>query len=152
MGARYGATTNATNTVSAVAPMFNLVGSASKRVRLYEIVSGSDATPADNAAKFQLQRSTARGTQSTTVTPLALDPADGAYLGTGLDTSWSVNPTLTASSFPQQFPQNQRATFRWVAYPQGEIVIPATAANGLALMSAVASATANYAFSIAFEE
>lgn len=152
MGARFGVTANATNSTSSTVPMWNLVGSANKRVRIYEIVSGSDATPADNAAKFQLQRSSARGTQTTNVTPLALDPADPAPQAVGLDTAWSVNPTLTASSFPDQFPQNQRATFRWVAFPNGEILIPATASNGLALMSAVASATANYVWSIQFEE
>jgi hypothetical protein len=47
---------------------------------------------------------------------------------------------------------NQRATFRWVAVPDSELVVPATLAAGIAVMSIVASATANYAFSMMWQE
>jgi hypothetical protein len=51
-----------------------------------------------------------------------------------------------------QVAHNQRATFRWVAIPDGELIVPATAGAGLALMSIVASATANYAWSSSWQE
>jgi len=105
----------------------------------------------DNAAKFTFRRVSNRGTTSATVTPNALDAANPSSLAV-FDTGWSTNPTITASSDLLQFAQNQRATFRWVAAPGSELVVPATASNGLALMSAVASATANYAWTILWEE
>jgi hypothetical protein len=114
-------------------------------------MSGSDATPADAATKLGFRRTTARGTQSASVTPTALDGADPASL-LNYDTTWNINPTITASSELLQIAHNQRATFRWVAQPDGELVIPATTAAGLALMSIVASATANYAWTTHWQE
>lgn len=151
MSARYNGFSNATNTVSTTVPMFNLVGATSRRLRIYDFVVGSDATPADAACKYSFRRTSARGTQSASVVATALDPADPTAVGL-YDTAWSGNPTITASSDLLQIPMNQRATFRWIAVPGGELLVPATSGAGIALMSAVASATANYAFSTHWEE
>lgn len=148
---RYTGFSNATNTVSTSVPMFTIVANTTVRGRVYDFISGSDATPADAATKLGLRRISARGTQSTSVTPNALDPADPAALLI-YDTAWSVNPTITASSEALQVAHNQRATFRWVAQPDSEIIIPATSGAGLALMSIVASATANYAWTTLWQE
>jgi hypothetical protein len=148
---RYAGYSNATNTVSAGTPMFTIIGNATTRGRLYDFVSGSDATPADAAAKFGFRRLTGRGTQSASVTANALDSADPAALLL-YDTAWNITPTITSNSEVLQVAHNQRATFRWVAVPDSEIIIPASAANGLALMSIVASATANYAWTSMWQE
>lgn len=143
---KYNGFSNATNTASSTVPMYNITGATTFRLRLYDWLSGSDATPADAATKLAFQRTTTVGTTSTSVTPTALDPADPASLAV-YATGWTTtNPTITANSTVLQVAQNQRATFRWVAAPDGEIVVPATASNGLALVSVVASATANYAW------
>jgi hypothetical protein len=131
--------------------MFVLTGATTTRVRVYDFISGSDATPADNATKFSFRRTSARGTQSTSVTPNAIDPADPASLAT-YDTAWSVNPTITANSDLLQVAHNQRATFRWVAAPDSEIIIAATSGAGIALMAVVASATANFAWTTLWQE
>ena len=151
MGRKYNGFSNATNTASTTVPMFSLTGTSTTRVRVYDIISGSDATPADNAAKFAIRRTTANGTTSTTVTPTALDPADPASAVT-YTTAWSANPTITASSDLLQFAHNMRSTFRWVAVPGGELVIPATAGAGLALMAVVTTTAANYAWTTHWEE
>jgi hypothetical protein len=148
---RYTGYSSATNTVSTTVPMFTIVGAATTRLRVYDFVSGSDATPADAATKLGFRRLSARGTQATTVAPNALDPADPASLAV-YDTTWNINPTITATSEVLQVAHNQRATFRWVAVPDGELVVPATAGAGLALMSIVASATANYAWATSWQE
>lgn len=148
---RYNGFSNATNTVSTTVPMFTIVANTTTRGRIYDVISGSDATPADAATKLGFRRISARGTQSTSVTPTALDPADPAALLI-YDTAWNINPTITASSEVLQVAHNQRATFRWVAVPDGEIIIPATSGAGLALMSIVASATANYAWTTHWQE
>ncbi len=131
--------------------MFTVVGAATTRLRVYDVVSGSDATPADAAAKLSFRRISAGGTTSATFTPTALDPADPASLAT-YGTAWNINPTVTASSDVLQVAHNQRATFRWVAVPDSELIVPATAGAGLALMSVVASATANYAWTTMWQE
>ncbi len=147
----YAGNTNKTNTVSATVPMFNIVGAASRRLKLKDFISGSDATPADAASKLAFLRTSAAGTQTAQVTPNKLDPADGASIAT-MDTAWSADPTITANSQLLQVAHNQRATFRWVAAPGCELIVPATAGAGLALLAVVASANANYAWCALWEE
>ena len=148
---RYTGYSNATNTVSATVPMFTIVAATTTRGRLYDFISGSDATPADAATKLGFRRISARGTQSASVVANALDGADPAALLL-YDTAWNINPTITATSEVLQVAHNQRATFRWVAVPDSELIIPATSGAGLALMSIVASATANYAWTSMWQE
>jgi hypothetical protein len=85
-----------------------------------------------------VQRCTAAGT-STAVVPQPLDPADAT---TEMDAgeNHTIEPTYTAAAILLQIPLNQRATFRWVAAPGGELVAPATASNGLGIISPTGSA------------
>ena len=151
MGRKYAAYGTATNTASTTVPMWVLTGATTTRVRLYDINSWSNTAPADNSGEFGVRRTSARGTQSTTVTPNALDPADPASLVT-YDTAWSVNPTVTASSDLLRFAHNLRATFRWVAIPGGELVIPATSGAGLALLAVVTNTASTYGWTVHWEE
>lgn len=104
-----------------------------RRARLYDMVVGSEATPADAALLWTVQRCTAAGT-STGVTPQNLDPASAT---TEFDAgeNHTIEPTYTAGANMLNIPTNQRATFRWVAAPGGEIIIPATASNGLGVQT-----------------
>lgn len=144
-----------TCTASATVPMGNLcqVG-ATMRPKITGLIAGSGgATPGDNSCLLGFQRSTVRGTASTSVVPVATEPADPPAISI-FDNSWSGNPTLTASAFVLYLPFNMRATVRWfAAMPGKELIIPATAAAGLALM-AVSNGNAAFAadFSIEFEE
>jgi hypothetical protein len=109
-----------------------------RRARVYDILLGSEASPADNAFLWRFRRCTAAGT-STGVTPRNLDPADAT---TEFDAgqNHTVEPTYTAGSELLEVALNQRATFRWVAAPGGELVIPATASNGIGVETPTASA------------
>jgi len=100
-----------------------------RRGKIYDILFGSEAVPADAGLLWQFNRYTAAGT-STAVTPQALDPADAAFLGQAGE-NHTVEPTYTANAILLNVPLNQRATFRWVAAPGGELVYPATTANGI---------------------
>lgn len=122
---------------------------------VYDVMVGSDATPADNAASYKIQRSTTVGTWAgsggAAITPVALDPGDPAAVTTANQGVCSAGPTLTASAFVLGWAQNQRATYRWVAAPGSELKIPATANNGLCLMSLVVGGSAvntNFCFLI----
>ena len=109
-----------------------------RRFRLYDVVVGSEGSPADNAFLYVFQRCTAAGT-NTSVTPRNLDPADAT---TELDAgqNHTVEPTYTASTELLYIPLNQRATMRWVAAPGSELVFPATASNGYGIQTPTSSA------------
>jgi hypothetical protein len=139
MARKYGITGNCLNTASATLPLANIVGTAAVRTALYDIMLGSAAAPADNPAAYKIQRSTTVGTWAgsggAAITPQPLDPNDPAAVTTANQGVCSAGPTLTSAAFPLGWAQNQRATFRWVAAPGSEIKIPATANNGLCLMT-----------------
>jgi len=102
-----------------------------RRLRVYDAMFGSEATPADAAILWTFRRCSAAGT-STSVTPQNLDPASST---TEYDAgeNHSIEPTFTAGAILLNVPLNQRATFRWVAAPGGELVMPATASNGFGI-------------------
>lgn len=98
------------------------------RPRIYDLIVSSVATPADNAGEYVLRRTTTVGSGGSAYTPHALDPGDPAALA-AFRVADTVEPAYTANADLLTFAVNQRATFRWVAAPMGEIVLPA-AANG----------------------
>lgn len=151
MGAKYSAFNTSTNTASATVPMWCLTGGTTKRVRLYHMVIGSPATPGNQAAQFAVRRTSARGTQSTSFTPKPLDPADPACISTH-DMTWSGNPTITAASDILNVAMNQQATFQWMVDPNNGLVIPATSAAGLALVSDATTSAASFLFNNFFQE
>jgi hypothetical protein len=122
-------------TASTTASLGSLTADATRprRLRVYEISFGSEATPADAAILWTIQRCSAAGT-STSVTPQNLDTASST---TEYDAgeNHTVEPTYTAGAILLNIPLNQRATYRWIAAPGGELVLPATASNGLGIQT-----------------
>lgn len=150
MARRYNVNGSAANGTNLT--LLTVVSAATVRPRIYDVVVGSVATPADQAARLQLNRFTAAGTAGSAVTPQALDPADPSALSSSGLAVFSVEPTYTANATLLDIALNQRATYRWVAAPGSELVAPATASNGIGLRSI--SSTAAYAniCTILFEE
>ena len=101
------------------------------RAKLYEVMFGTLGTPADNVLQWLLRRFSAVGTR-TGVTPTALDPAAPAALLAGAE-DHTVEPTYTAGTELLDLGVNQRASWRWVAAPESELVIPASAGAGIGL-------------------
>ena len=130
--------------------ILGLTSTANIRPKIYDILCGSDATPADNAFEFVLQRFTAAGT-STAVVPTALDPGDPAATGIAGE-AHTVEPTYTANLILLMWMMNQRATFRWVAAPGSEFVMPATAANGLGVQPITVGAAVNFGLHVLYAE
>lgn len=112
--------------------LINLFSTAGgNRGYIYDFSLGSVATPADQAGSYDMIRTTAVGTEASGYTPVLLDLADGAStLDSGV--SHTVEPTQSGNEL-MRYALNQRATFRWVASPNGELVIPATTGNGIAM-------------------
>ena len=100
-----------------------------RRAKVYDMFFGSEATPADNAFLWQVQRCTTAGTAGTNPTPIALDLGDSLAATLVVGQAHTVDPT--GATILMTVALNQRATFRWVAAPGGELMIPATASNGV---------------------
>jgi hypothetical protein len=113
---------------------------ATTRARIYDLIIGSGVTPADVASVFKIIRGTVSGTQTTTFTPTALDPGDPASL-MSFKVGTFTGQTKTANSQLLDVPLNQRATFRWVAVPDSELVIPASTDNWVGLESISSTGT-----------
>lgn len=103
-----------------------------RRGKLYDILIGTNGTPADNALEFDVPRTTGLSSGGTAATPQALDPADGAAT-TVVTVNSTTEPTISANSDLFYIGINQRASYRWVAAPGSELVWPATSSNGLVL-------------------
>lgn len=110
-----------------------------RRAKVYDVLFGTNGTPADNYMEFDISRQTAAGT-ATALTPVALDPADTAA-GTVGAANATVEGTVTAASSQFYLGYNQRASFRWVAAPGSELVIPATNLAGFAMRQRSAAYT-----------
>lgn len=122
----------------------NAAASSPRRAKLYDWAIGCGASPADNAFIHIIQRCTTAPTGSAK-TPNSLDPADTLASTIVANDTVTADGTLTASAFLARVALNQRATFRWVAAPYGEILIPATASNGVMLgLSAASTSTMDY--------
>ena len=138
--AKYAVQLNRTASASAALGSWGGDATRPRRLKFYDLIFGSEASPAYNAFLYIVQRCTALGT-STAVTPSPLDPADAATESDAGE-NHTIEPTFTAGLVLLAIALNQRATFRWVAAPGGELVTPATASNGLGIQTTTASAVA----------
>jgi hypothetical protein len=143
----------ATGTDKTLINLFNPAATPTSRAKIYEILLGSVATPADVAVKFLVGRTTAVGTEGAGFTPNNIDPVGPAGecdSGVGV---FTVEPTYTANKQLLVVTVNQRSVFRWVASPGKELVAAATQNNGLGLKSSsVSSGTPAYESTIFFME
>lgn len=132
--------------------VFNAVATPTHRPAIYEILVGSVATPADQAANFTFGRTTAVGTEGSGLVPANIDPGGPAgECDSGLGV-FSVEPTYTAAKTLLMFPLNQRATFRWIAAPECEFKTTATQNNGGGLKTASSTSTQSHCATIMFVE
>jgi hypothetical protein len=104
-----------------------------RRGWIYDVMVGADGTPADNVINWVVNRNTTAGT-ATSHAPTPLEgpspTGDAAALLTGL-VNHTIEPTVTDVTGLIQVAVNQRASYRWVAAPGGELVVPAVNVNGI---------------------
>lgn len=103
-----------------------------RRIKLYDVAWGTNGTPSDHNLEVDISRQTAADGTAVSSTALPLDPADAAAL-TVCKINYTVEGTVTAVSSILDLPTNVRASYRWVAFPGGELVGPATSAAGFAI-------------------
>lgn len=142
----------ASGTAKAILNLFNPAAAPTSRGKIFYLTASSVVTPADQAAAFQVKRTTAVGTEGSGFTPNNLDPAGpaGAYdFGVG---AFSVEPTKTSNKELLVFSLNQRGTFQWYASPSCEIILAATQNNGACLETRTSTSTQAHEATIMFEE
>lgn len=125
----FGSDTNTDNTT-----IIQLTGGTGVRPAIYDIIVSSRAAPNDYAVGYEFNRSTAAGTGGSAPTPQKLDPGSPAA-----ETTVLVGPTgegtYTANEVVLFIAKNMRVTYRWIAAPRGELIIPATASNGIGMVA-----------------
>jgi hypothetical protein len=132
--------------------MYAVAAAASmRRAKLYDWTLGCGASPADNAFIHVVQRATSASLVGAAKTPNALDQADTLASTIVVTDTVTTDGTLTAGAFVLRKALNQRATFRWVAAPYGELFIPATANTGFMLGLSAASTT-SFDYDLNYEE
>lgn len=138
--AKYSAQLNRTSSTTLPVGSITSDSTTPRRGRIYYLNVGFIGTPADTAHQLDVQRCTAAGT-STAVTPKPLDPADAACLS-DCGENHTVDATRTANEVMLAIAMNTKATVQWYAPPGSELVYPATAANGFALITSTTTALA----------
>lgn len=111
-----------------------------RRGKIYDILIGQPATPADTYLQYDLMRLSATGSSGNTFAGaltsasslFATDPADGGANSFIVSNS-SIETNVTTIADVWSVAINQRASYRWVCAPGSEFVYPATSSAGLAL-------------------
>ena len=140
MGDRYAAVGTVTPVVSDPDSMLALNGVTTVRGRIYDLGFGSTGTPADNATQWRVARSTTAVAVGGAVTESALDinaPASQII---------AISDITTEPGYDDVFIDiglNQRASWRWVAAPEGEIMVPADATSAIGIEPTQASGGVN---------
>lgn len=147
---RAAATLQRTASASASVGHVSCPGASQRRVKVFEFVFGSEGSPADVANLWQIQRTSAAGT-STSVTPQLLDLADAAVV-TIAGQNHTVEPTYTAGAVLHTVALNQKATYRWIAAPDCELIIPATANAGIGIKTPTAGSSVAISALVYFQE
>ena len=123
---------------------------ATKRGRMYDLLIGTNGTPADNYMEFDVARTTGGDTATSYAAP-PLDPADAAA-GTVTRVNATAEGTITSVSDLIYVGINQRASYRWVAAPGSELVWPATSSNGIVLRAKSGAYTGTVTGNVLFTE
>ena len=150
MGARYVTAAFQTPIAAANKTIVELKGSTDGRIKLYDWLMGASGTPADNALVYVIQRTTGIVGVGAAIVPEALDPADVAAAITVLE-DLTTEPTAAGIALVE-LPVNLRASYRWVAAPNSEIVVAAVANEGLLVAARSAAYTGQAESTVWHEE
>jgi hypothetical protein len=125
----------------------------SARYRVYDFSSGFTlASPSDNLLTVTADRfGTTNDGTGDAETPAPLDTADAAA-GTTCLVNHSAEPSSYLTTEVFKIAQHMRATYRWVAAPGKEIVMPDTANTGVGFFADHASVTPEHVMGVYFSE
>src|SRR5205809_534087 len=131
MARSYSVAANCTNTQSTTNASLYLQATAATQPSIYEINSGCDATPANQAVKVQLTAYTAgSAVKQGVITPFQVNAVGGTAIASIFlaHQGMATFPTFTSGSIFLQWAQNQNTAYRWVASsPQRMLMLGSTA-------------------------
>lgn len=143
MGDRYAVTMQQATMSSSFKTAGTLNGVTTTRGRVYDWTITTSGTPADNVIQWQVMRTTASGT-GTAVSTIAEVDLDGPVALIAAEENHTIEPTYTAGGELFHNYINQRAAYRWVAAPGGELMMPATSDAGMGWRALHASYASTY--------
>lgn len=135
--ARYVQTVESAGGLGAGVTFANIVAAAGAGFKLRRIILGCRAgavVPTSQQVTVALFRATARGTQTANSAGIALDPNSPSSAISGVDTAWSVNPTLAAAALAR-FSFNTQGGIDVPYEFMEEMICAVGTANGLALQN-----------------
>ena len=95
--------------------LINITSDGSVRIKIYDLVIGSDDTPADLAGEFMVNRSTTDGVSGTAITPNPLDPDTVAASAACIGGTHGTEPGDGTDLWP--IPPHQPSPFLVLASP-----------------------------------
>jgi hypothetical protein len=151
-GSTSGGGTQQPTTTTYVGALIGLASSTTtpRRFKVYDVLIGTNGTPADNFIEWDISRITVQST-TTVLAAQPIDPADANALTVATVNS-STFGTITTGSNVFYVSINQRASYRWVAAPGGELVAPATSSAGFQLRVRSGGYTGTATGTLHFEE
>jgi hypothetical protein len=129
----------------------SLTSTTTVRPVVVEVAWGCHTTPADQALRMGIKRTTTTGT-ATATTPKAHDPADPAsLLGSGARAVFTAEPSKGDTLYDIGI--HQRSSYRWQTTGDRAWILPATANYGLVLeCTSISSGTPTIAGTIVHQE
>ncbi len=126
---------------------------ANGRFRVYDFTSGFTlASPSDNLLTVTADRfGTTDDGAGTAEVGAPVDTADAAFSGNILVNN-TTEPTSYLTTELFHIAQHMRATYRWVAAPGKELVMPDTANAGIGFFADHASVTPEHVMGVYFSE
>jgi hypothetical protein len=145
-----------TTTYKTAAQLQNGTAAVVKRGKVFELLLGVNSNPnaTDTFITFDVSRITATGAGANTAwTPTALDPADSAAVLTAGINATAEATAITANSSLFTEGINQRASVRWVASQESQMmVLPSVLNNGLTLRALSTTFTTSVTGQMTFQE
>ena len=138
--------------VSAGEAILNLFSpGTTHRGEIYYMAFSAGGTMADQVQTVQVQRTTAVGTEGAGVVPAPVESGVPASILDGAE-DHSVEPTYTAATELWENDMHIRALVQVQLQPDGHLVIPAVASNGIAARSFSANYTGGARATFHFNE
>lgn len=137
--ARYGSGASKAGVNTANTPYFSVRNtSAALRIEVRQIIVAVAVAPT-TAPAFYLSRTTANGTETTSLAGQAYDPADAASLALFVS-AWSVNPTFSTTAWLGNgaLALTAGGAFIWTFYDK-PLTLSAATTTGIAVVNANAS-------------
>ena len=152
--ARHNITFQSAAAIAANTNFGNVPAAASANYRIRRITLGVATTtavvPTNQQGLISLFRATARGTQTTTVAPLANDGRSVAPQSPGVDTVWSVQPTLAANPF-YRLPFNTQASADMAWEFNDELWCDQGNANGICFQNSTIALPSGHLWTVTLE-